>query len=161
MKEKFDRKRPHINIEEIGKEVYNEKVKDMTPEERDEYNNYLKGRVKNLFKGRKNKEIKFDGLTIIDGGSYYNENADGEIEVVRSIKCYDEFGNSFYDNYSSVDEALDAIIRLAEEGITAVIGTPRPTVMNDGRLVSLKESGCVGIYIVGELEKKNTYSKRR
>ena len=89
----------------------------------------------------------------------YKTNSDGKIECIgwaeeKYLEMYDKNGNRFYENYSSVKEAEEAIEKLKAEGKEAVIGPKAPVKDDNDKLIPNTMEGAVGVYIVKTIEEK-------
>lgn len=113
----------------------------------------------------------FGGVTVVHtgkfvddfGGFQYDEYGRAYTDGLRKVEIleyYDEFGNKFRTNISK-SSADEFVSKLAEEGITAVIGPAAPWRNNKG----LNASGpdVVGIYIVKQdiLNQDESVSRQR
>ena len=100
--------------------------------------------------------VKSDGLTIAyNKGLEYSYWVDRGLEYHKNIKCYDKFGNLFYANFCSLEEANMAVDRLYCEGKRAVIGVAAPCITKGGIILSLRNTRFVGVYIVNETRKED------
>lgn len=107
--------------------------------------------VKRSRVSKKRQIIKTGGLTIeYNKGLEYSYWVDNELQYHKNIKCYDEFGNLFYANFCSLEEANMAVNRLYCDGKRAVIGVAAPYITKGGIILSLRNSRFVGVYIVDE-----------
>ena len=99
-----------------------------------------------------------DGVIIVHTGLYMSRlDSKGNYHPHELLHMYDEKGNKFYSNYSSKEEAAEAIIRLANEGIEAVIGPKAPWTNHlTDELMPNKDENAVGLYIVKEKEQRKT-----
>ena len=117
------------------------------------------------------KEI-IDGVTVVHTGmsrfvhqgyrSKFSWEGGGHEDLgyseVEVLEMYDKDGNRFYSNAETLEKAQEYIAKLAEEGITAVIGPKAPWRGQDGKLIPNKSETQVGVFIVNQLEKEQGYT---
>ena len=99
----------------------------------------------------KNNEEIIDGVRIVYSGftdEYGNE----------MFRAYDSSGNSFYSNFSSLEEAEKEVQRLKESGKDAVVGPKGPWLGKDGATKN-RNKNAVGVYIVIKKKKKENEEK--
>ena len=87
-----------------------------------------------------------------------DELRDLDDELKESVKMYDSNGNRFYSNYESIEEANKAIAKLAERGITAIVGPKAPWRDKDGNMVPNRYENEVGVFVVSAPEKSDDFS---
>ena len=99
----------------------------------------------------KYKEI-IDGVTVVHNGKLVSSKS-----MQEGLDIYDENGNKFYSNFNSKEDAALIILKLAEEGIEAVIGPKAPWInCVTGEPMHNKDNNAVGVYIVKEEKKEKT-----
>ena len=110
----------------------------------------------------KSKEV-IDGVTVVHTGFIQrvlsHESSGSELEEI--VEMYDSNGNRFYSNFGSIEEANKAIVKLAEEGIAAVIGPKAPWRDNDGKMIPNSSENEVGVFIVSVPEKSDDFSSHK
>ncbi len=113
--------------------------------------------------GERRTEV-IDGVTIVHTGMYserlpMNPNFPS-YETEEIVEMYDADGNRFYSNYGAVESAQEAIERLAEEGVTAVIGPKSPLGGTNGKFYSNPNPNVVALYIVQEKKEELGTARR-
>lgn len=91
-----------------------------------------------------------------EGGGY----EDRGYKLGEDIEMYDADGNRFYSNFDSIEKANKAIEKLAESGITAVIGPKAPWRVN-GKVMPNHSENDIGVFIVSVPEKSDDFSSRK
>lgn len=83
MKEKFERgKRTEMNIGEVAQKIWDEKTKNMTPEEKEAYAKKLEELLKSV---NDTEKLKALGYQISDSENLYNQLASSlEVELISS-----------------------------------------------------------------------------
>lgn len=104
-----------------------------------------------------------DGVTIVySSGTLFSFGPNHEILPRKVFEMYDANGNKFYSNFGSIDEANQEIAKLAEEGITAVIGPKAPWIDSiTGNPIPNQTENAVGVFIVQVPEKSDDFSSRK
>lgn len=104
-----------------------------------------------------------DGVTIVHSGmTQFIYGPNHEILPREMLKMYDANGNKFYSNFKSIEEANQAIAKLAEEGITAVIGPKAPCRdYKTGNPIPNRSENAVGVFIVQVPEKSDDFSSHK
>lgn len=107
----------------------------------------------------KRKEI-IDGVTVVHSGfTYYIHGPQRKRLPREKLEMYDANGNKFYSNFESIEEASQTIVKLAEEGITAVIGPKAPWLdYKTGNPIPNCSETAVGVFIVSVPEKSEDFS---
>lgn len=101
-----------------------------------------------------------DGVTIVHSGTYrFVTGVGGMIVPFEEVKMYDNDGNIFYSNFQSIEEAEQAILKFADEGINAVIGPKGPKTDGKGNFVKNNSNNEVGVYIISIPEKEKPMQK--
>lgn len=105
------------------------------------------------------KEV-IDGVTVVYiGGTLLNSGPGNELVPIKGVEMYDAAGNRFYSNFDSIEKANQVITKLAEEGITAVIGPKAPLRDNKtGNFIPNRSENTVGVFIVSVPEKSDDFS---
>lgn len=106
------------------------------------------------------KEV-IDGVTVVHTGMTNSVSVNGHIKSEEIVEMYDSNGNRFYSNFGSIEEANKAIVTLAEEGITAVIGPKAPCTGYNGQQIPNKSENAVGVFIVSVPEKSDDFSSHK
>ena len=88
-----------------------------------------------------------------DGGGYKDLGCKPE----EIVKMYDSYGNKFYSNFDSIEEANKEIAELAERGITAVVGPKAPCRGKYGNMIPNRSENAVGVFIVSVPEKRDDF----
>ena len=121
--------------------------------------------------GLTRKEV-IDGVTVVYSGDiqYVHQGnrpksswkvggyKDLDYKLKESVEMYDSNGNRFYSNYESIEEANKAIAKLAERGITAIVGPKAPWRGKDGNMVPNRYENEVGVFVVSAPEKSDDFS---
>ncbi len=113
-------------------------------------------------KERKQQEI-INGISII----YNNEKGcvDKKLEnfmEIASADLFDSEGNKFYQNYSTMNDAMYTVCELADRGIVAIVGPCGPIKdYNTGRYIENPDKEQVGVYIVSKFEKTKSLNKNK
>lgn len=103
-----------------------------------------------------NKGIEvIDGITIVHSGmTAFVHGQNGKLLPREGLEMYDANGNRFYSNFESIEKANQAVVKLAEEGITAIIGPKAPCRDHiTGNPIPNKSETAVGVFIVSIPEK--------
>ena len=104
------------------------------------------------------KEV-IDGVTVVySRDRQYVGNKDLGCEREEFVDMYDSNGNRFYSNYESIEEANKAIAKLAERGITAIVGPKAPWRGKDGKMIPNRYENEVGVFVVSVPEKSDDFS---
>ena len=105
------------------------------------------------------KEV-IDGVTVVYSGDNVHQKhrpklswevggyKDLGYEREEFVEMYDSNGNRFYSNYESIEEANKAIAKLAERGITAIVGPKAPWRGKDGKMIPNRYENEVGVFVV-------------
>ncbi len=105
-----------------------------------------------------------DGVTIVHTGVYHERfpmNPDRpSSELEEEIEMYDADGNRFYSNFGSMERAQEVVERLAEEGVTAVIGPKAPWGGHNGDFYTNTDPNGVAVYIVEEKKEELGVARR-
>jgi len=108
-----------------------------------------------FFNKKKKQQDTIDGINVIYNNELgcVDEKVENIIEIV-SADIYDENGNKFYQNFSSLNEANYALCELAERGVVAVIGPKGPIKdYTTGNYIPNPNEDDIGVYIVSKLYK--------
>lgn len=108
-----------------------------------------------FFNKEKKQQDIIDGVNVIYNNELgcVDEKVENIIEIV-SAEVYDENGNKFYQNFSSIDEANYTLCELAERGVVAVIGPKGPIKdYTTGSYIPNPNENDIGVYIVSDLYK--------
>ena len=110
---------------------------------------------KNFIKEQKSTYTEvIDGVTVVHTG----QQRSGRDVLIM----YDAEGNRFYSNFGSIEKAKLAILKLAENGITAIIGPKAPWIdSKTGNPINNPSKNEVGVFIVSEPEKSDDFSSRK
>mgnify|MGYP005980171603 FL=1 len=108
------------------------------------------------------KEV-IDGVTIVHSGmTQFTYELNHERLPREKLEMYDANGNKFYSNFESIEEANQEIAKLAEEGITAVIGPKAPwRDYKTGNPIPNRSENAVGVFIVQVPEKSDDFSSHK
>ena len=108
------------------------------------------------------KEV-IDGVTIVHSGmTQYIFGPNHEKLPREMLEMYDANGNRFYSNFESLEEANQAIAKLAEEGVTAVIGPKAPWIDHKtGNPIPNRSENAVGVFVVQVPEKSDDFSSHK
>ena len=123
--------------------------------------------MNDLKSDKSTKKEVIDGVTIIYHGIFKGDPEElhhpdplGKTFVFNGkwelVTMYDADGNRFYTNCSSENEAYQVINRLAEEGITAVIGPKAPYLGLVGLIPNPIDTD-VGVYVVQVPKKSDDF----
>ncbi|MCR5483185.1 MAG: hypothetical protein K6E99_02120 [Bacilli bacterium] len=97
-----------------------------------------------------------DGVTVVYGK--YQKNGNSKVDkylYMNSIKFYDDFGNEFYANFESIDEAYNQMYYLMNRGVATVIGPKAPIKdLSSGEMIPNYNSDGVALYVVKKQKKE-------
>ena len=103
-----------------------------------------------------------DGVTIVHSGMTQFTYGLNHERLPEELEMYDANGNKFYSNFESIEEANQEIEKLAEEGITAVIGPKAPwRDYKTGNPIPNRSENAVGVFIVQVPEKSDDFSSHK
>ncbi len=108
------------------------------------------------------KEV-IDGVTVVHSGvTQYIFGPNHKTLPRKMLEMYDANGNRFYSNFESLEEANKAISKLAEEGVTAVIGPKAPWIDHKtGNPIPNRSENAVGVFVVQVPEKSDDFSSHK
>lgn len=117
------------------------------------------------FKPNEKYEEVIDGFIVVHTGrtdkkEEYDRDGNYVTRSKEEIVVYDGQRHRFYSNYDSKERAKEAVERLKNSGIEAIIGPSAPIRDNNGDFMKVKNPAYVGVYIVKQKEEVETEKEK-